>query len=209
MSINKDESWAVIKKLDTVKDYKTCAHVYDEIFDTLSYSAPNHVARAVNELLGNKKDALILDAGAGTGLVGKELHDLGFTNLDALDGSQEMLNIANQKGVYKRTICDLLGTNRLDISNDTYSCVLVVGTIVPGHANASCLPELIRITKPGGFVVITTRDVHVQGCGHAGKSLAEWMGIHEKNKLWRKMETKRVENYLDGHAGSIDIFQVV
>ena len=46
------------------------------------------------------KDQLkILDAGAGTGLTGTELHKLGCTDIHALDISQEMLNVTKEKGV--------------------------------------------------------------------------------------------------------------
>ena len=44
-----------------------------------------------------------------------QLVKLGFTNLDALDASQPMLDEAEKKGVYKHFICDYMGTNRLDI----------------------------------------------------------------------------------------------
>ena len=47
----------------------------------------------------------IIDAGAGTGLAGEELFKLGYTNIDALDISQEMLNEAKKKNVYKKLIC--------------------------------------------------------------------------------------------------------
>lgn len=38
--------------------------------------------------MASKKDMKIIDIAAGTGEIGKQLHSLGFTNLDALDVSQ-------------------------------------------------------------------------------------------------------------------------
>ena len=46
----------------------------------------------------------IIDAGAGTGLIGVELKKLGYTNLCALDISAEMLREAKKKEVYTEFI---------------------------------------------------------------------------------------------------------
>ena len=50
------------------------------------------------------KDIKILDAGAGTGIIGEMLVQRGYRNIDALDISEEMLNLAKQRNVY-RYIC--------------------------------------------------------------------------------------------------------
>ena len=52
-----------------------------------------------------KDEIKIIDAGAGTGLMAVELIKLGYTNLHALDISQEMLNEAKKKNLYKKIIC--------------------------------------------------------------------------------------------------------
>ena len=43
----------------------------------------------------------ILDVAAGTGLVGVELVKVGFKHIVALDYSQEMLDLAEEKGEFK------------------------------------------------------------------------------------------------------------
>ena len=67
-------------------------------------------ADAIKQVLIDKpKDEIkIMDARAGTGNVGVELSKLGYTNLHALDISQEMLNEAKKKKVYKKVICAAL-----------------------------------------------------------------------------------------------------
>ena len=47
------------------------------------------------------KDIKILDAGAGTGIIGEMLVQQGYRNIDALDISEEMLNLAKQRNVYR------------------------------------------------------------------------------------------------------------
>ena len=50
------------------------------------------------------KDIKILDAGAGTGIIGEMLVQQGYRNIDTLDISEEMLNLVKQRNVY-RPIC--------------------------------------------------------------------------------------------------------
>ena len=49
-----------------------------------------------------KDDLKIIDVGAGTGLIGIELQNLGYSNLHALDISPEMLKEAKKRNIYKR-----------------------------------------------------------------------------------------------------------
>ena len=51
-----------------------------------------------------------------------QLYDGGYPNIDALDGSPEMLEEAKRKDIYRRIICDYLGPNRLDIEDGKF-CV--------------------------------------------------------------------------------------
>ena len=32
---------------------------------------------------------------------------------------------------------------------DTYDCIIATGLIAPGHAKEDCIPEMIRLVKPG------------------------------------------------------------
>ena len=46
-----------------------------------------------------RQDIKIIDVAAGTDLIGLELHQMGYTNLQAVDSSQKMLNEARKKGI--------------------------------------------------------------------------------------------------------------
>jgi SAM-dependent methyltransferase len=106
------------------------------------------------------KDARILDAGAGTGLVGELLAKEGYKNLVAMDISEGMLEEAVKKGVYQEFHQMVMGET-LDYANDSFDAVVSVGVMTVGHAPASSLDELIRITKPGGYIVYSLRpDVY-------------------------------------------------
>ncbi len=107
-------------------------------------------------------ESKVLDAGAGTGLVGVELHRLGYTNIDAMDMSQGMLDEAGRKGVYSDFYQMVMG-EPLDLETGSYDAVIGVGVLTLGHAPAHSLDELARVVRPGGLVVFTLRpDVYRQ-----------------------------------------------
>jgi SAM-dependent methyltransferase len=106
------------------------------------------------------KGARILDAGAGTGLVGDLLAKQGYRNLVAIDLSLGMLEKAREKDAYRELHRMVLGET-LDFPNASFDAVISVGVLTLGHAPASSLDELIRVTKPGGYIVYTLRpDVY-------------------------------------------------
>ena len=113
---------------------------------------------AVNEVFPNvKKTQLkILDAGAGTGPIGIELIKLGYTDIHALDISQEMLNIAKDKGVpYRRFICCPLTEKKIDeLETGEFDALISAGTLIKANVRPEALVEMIRIVKTGKPVYI-------------------------------------------------------
>ena len=106
------------------------------------------------------KQAKILDAGAGTGLVGDLLYKLGFTNLVAMDLSYGMLEEARAKHVYSEFHQMAMGET-LSFTSSSFDAVVSVGVLTVGHAPASSLDELLRITKSGGHIAFSLRpDVY-------------------------------------------------
>ena len=106
------------------------------------------------------KGARILDAGAGTGLVGQVLSQLGYRNLVAVDLSLGMLDEARKKGIYQEYHKMMLG-EQLDFPDHSFDAVISVGVFTVGHAPASSFDELVRVTKPGGHIVFSLRpDVY-------------------------------------------------
>ena len=137
--------------------YKDWAGNYDaDTVGAFGYVAHKESAEALCRVLDDK-DAAILDAGAGTGLVGEELKKRGYKNLDALDYSKEMLDEAEKKGVYRKLFqADL--SQPLDIENDRYRAIVCTGTFTFGHVDADAFDELVRITQPGGVICFTVRE---------------------------------------------------
>ena len=84
-----------LKSKEKVLDYYhnwTKKGEYNKDMVVWNYEAPKNTAFLFNKHAMNKK-INIIDAGCGTGLVGKELKKYGFNNLTGVDFSQDMLDL--------------------------------------------------------------------------------------------------------------------
>jgi SAM-dependent methyltransferase len=156
-----------VKWIYTSKDDAELAERYDrwasdydaDLDEEFGWIGPTRAADLFSRLV--PRDAKVLDAGAGTGLVGQALALRGYTKLVAGDLSAGMLNEARTKGVYSEFHQIVLGQD-LVFETDSFDAVISVGVLTVGHAPASSLDELVRVTRPGGHIVFTLRpDVHV------------------------------------------------
>ena len=148
--------------------YRDWAESYDAtMLDGLAYLTPSRTAAMLARHLADK-GAKILDVGCGTGLAGAELSRLGYTNIDALDYSPEMLAVAGKRGVYGALIeADL--TDPLAIETASYDALICTGTFTHAHVDAACLDELLRILAPGGYFACTIHNDVWQPMGFAKK----------------------------------------
>ncbi|SVD30425.1 uncharacterized protein METZ01_LOCUS383279, partial [marine metagenome] len=120
-----------------------------------NYTAPQETVSVLKKY-ALKKNSKILDAGCGTGLVGIELKKYGYSNIDGVDFSQNMLNLVPQ-GIYKKI--EKVDLNKLlKFKNNTYDVIMCVGTFTYGHVMPKALDELIRITKNKGLICFTINE---------------------------------------------------
>ena len=96
-------------------------------------------------------DARVLDAGAGTGLLGGALARAGFRRLDALDMSSGMLDQAAAQGVYRDLRVGRLD-ERLDYETGSYDGVVSAGVLTTGHAPATSLEARPRDAARGPVI---------------------------------------------------------
>uniref|UniRef100_A0A8C7AEC8 Methyltransferase like 27 n=1 Tax=Neovison vison TaxID=452646 RepID=A0A8C7AEC8_NEOVI len=138
--------------------YGRWAADYDQDVAALRYRAPRLAVDCLTQALpGPPHAARILDVACGTGLVAAELHARGFLQLHGVDGSPEMLDQARARGLYQHLSLCILGQEPLPSSEGTFDAVLIVGALSDGQVPCSAIPELLRVTKPGGLVCLTTR----------------------------------------------------
>ena len=130
------------------------------------YCGPNYIAayfdllpkQESSILSGHDLDIEILDAGCGTGLVGAALHRQGYQNIDGLDLSHGMVEKASKTQAYRTLTggCDMTEPIETYPAN-RYNAAISCGVFTLGHVPPTALEEMIRITKPGGLVVVSTR----------------------------------------------------
>ena len=95
-----------------------------------------------------KDEIKIIDVGAGTGLIGKELHKLGYTDQHALDISPEMLNEAKEKNVHKSFICSSLSDKSIPEDDKyKYDALVSGGTLEKGHLRPHAFDKMLAMVK--------------------------------------------------------------
>lgn len=101
----------------------------------------------------------ILDAGAGTGRLGETLSLHGYRDFVGIDLSPGMLEVAAKKPGYRETRVQRLG-DPLDFDDGFFAAVVSLGAFAPNLAGADAFDELIRVTRPGGLLVLSLRVGH-------------------------------------------------
>ncbi len=146
--------------------YEEWASRYEQdLLDTYGYRLPSMIAEHFVRWV--RPPATVLDAGVGTGLVGECLAEHGFTDLVGLDNSPSMLQEAARKGLY-RSLHEMTLGEPLAFESGAFDAVISAGTFTKGHAPASGLIELARITRSGGRVVVGIRRDIIDSHGYAG-----------------------------------------
>ncbi len=139
--------------------YDNWAEDYERRILSYGYSTPAVTAWFFGRYV-RPEDGLVLDAGAGSGMMGQVLAPHGYRELVGIDVSQNMLELARRKGVYGDLRQMELG-GPLDFPTDAFSAVVSTGVFAAGHAPPESFEELIRVTRPGGHVIFSVRtDVY-------------------------------------------------
>ena len=137
--------------------YDDWAQRYDIDTGSVDYSAPAISARLLQQCMTNT-DARVLDAGCGTGLVGVELGNLGYHDIDGFDLSDSMAQRALATGAYGQVKggIDMMQATQ-SYAAEAYDAVLSVGVFTLGHVPPAALLVLLALTRPGGLLVVSTR----------------------------------------------------
>ena len=162
--------------------YDSWAEDYERRVSSWGYITPAVAAWFLGRYVA-PEDGTVLDAGAGTGLMGLVLAPLGYRDLIGIDVSGDMLEYAREKGVYRELRQMELG-GLLDLPSDAFAAVVAAGVFAAGHAPPESFEDLIRITKRGGYVIFSVRtDVYLEG------GFKEKQEALEREDRWQLVET--------------------
>jgi predicted TPR repeat methyltransferase len=161
--------------------YDSWAEDYEGAISSWGYATPAVATWFLGRYV-DPEDGTLLDAGAGTGIMGEILTPLGYGDLIGIDISGNMLELAREKGVYKDLRQMELG-GPLDLPSDAFAAVLATGVFAAGHAPPESFEELIRTTRPGGYVIFSVRtDVYLDG------GFKERQEALEREERWQLVE---------------------
>ena len=100
----------------------------------------------------------MLDAGAGTGLIGEWLRIAGYAPVEGVDLSPGMLAVAARARGSTTGCAQADLTARLPFEDGRFAGAVCAGVFTTGHVGAEGLDELLRVLRPGGVLVLTVKD---------------------------------------------------
>jgi len=146
-------------KSQVIRFYDEWSSKYEEDLVLVgNYSGHTKCIEAFLEL-GLNRSVSILDLACGTGLLGEEIVKYGYVNIDGLDASLQMLNQARSKDIFKEHILAVLsGVGSLPLVDDSYDVIMCSNGFAPGQIYPEALDDIIRVLRPGGYLILTMRD---------------------------------------------------
>ena len=155
-----DSAYSLKSPSDNLAHYDDWAATYDSDFvKAHGYVAPREIGGIFSKRYSGS--GVVLDIGAGTGILAEYLKSM---TVDGIDISPGMLEQARQRNLYRHLIAADL-TKSLDIADETYNGFVSSGTFTHGHVGPDCLTELLRIARPGALFCLGTIVSVFDGAG--------------------------------------------
>jgi len=178
-----DEAYDLSTLEDTRQLYDTWAASYDTEVGDNGYATPRRVAEAMSRYSPDP-DAPLLDFGCGTGLSGLALKLAGFSTIDGLDPSPEMLEGAKAKKVY-RSLAAFEISDPTPIQQDIYGMITCIGVIGTGAAPASTFDLVMRALPKGGLLGLSLNDHALADAQYEG-AMNQWLDCGSAQVLFKE-----------------------
>lgn len=178
-----DRAFSVPMQEKTTDIYDSLARIYDKLFFVLK---PGH--RRVGKYLKEQNIKQILEVGVGTGLT-FEYYPAGV-DVTAVDMSSGMLKFAHERRQVRSDITiDLSQMDALDLKfpDNHFECTYAPSllTVVP-HPK-QLIREMIRVTKPGGTIIIVS---HFEGDYWQDRAFSKFAAPFTKRLFGFRMDLK-------------------
>jgi predicted TPR repeat methyltransferase len=136
--------------------YEDWAEGYDDEITRNGYATPQRCAAALAAHAAFPW-APLMDMGCGTGISGLALRAAGFDCIDGYDFSQQMLDGAARKGIYRNlAIADM--SKPLTIEPGIYQNAAAIGCVSPEYMPPTVLDEMLSKLPTGGCLVFSVND---------------------------------------------------
>ncbi len=187
-----------VKRLTSMRGGENSLEVYEDwattyektMVNEYGYIAPQ-IAVDVLEKCKVGKNHNILDLGCGTGLVGTELFSRGYTVIDGVDISREMLKEARSKSIYRELIVGDL-TKFIDFGGRSYDCLIGVGCFGNGHVGPEFMETITRYVRSDGILVL-----YMNGIPFLEDNYPSYFSELEEKQIWQILFLEK-SNYMNG-----------
>ncbi|XP_029956540.1 methyltransferase-like protein 27 [Salarias fasciatus] len=180
---------------DKISFYNSWAKNYEQDLAVLDYRAPIlATSRISSHFSGAPEAAVVLDVACGTGLMAKQMKKNGYEHFVGVDGSEAMLEMARQSGLYEDLKQCMLGEDPLPGKwAGSFDVVVIVGALSVGQVPVEVARDLCKFAKPGGYICMTTRSNRDNLQYKA--SLEGLLGQLEEEGLWTRVEVTEVQQW--------------
>ena len=196
-----DWIWSTPDEGALIERYDAWAASYDDDHDLWGWDGPMD---AVEALLAHMAPGRVLDAGCGTGRVGAELRNRAWAgHLIGVDISFGMIGRAVARGYDELVQASL---HAIPIDTAGVDAIVSAGVFTHGHVGHEAFPELIRVTAPGGTIVITSRE-------EVWEAMSPHAAALEAAGAWSRVARTEPRSFhpqraADGRPQSIIVWQV-
>lgn len=147
--------WTERPVSETIELYTDWAESYDHDVTSRGYHTPRRIAEALR-LYKDDINGPVLDFGCGTGISGVALTMVGFDQIHGTDITEEMLNKANEKNVYRKLWHSQPGD--IPAAPGTYQLIVAAGVVSLGAAPPETLSLILDALASGSFAAISFNE---------------------------------------------------
>ncbi|XP_066986485.1 uncharacterized protein [Macrobrachium rosenbergii] len=119
-----------------------------------------------------------------------------------------MMKLLETTGVYTKNYSEFLGDGANSVPSDAYDVLVCSGGMMEGHIPLKGIDDMIRVTKPGGLIIIVMRAEFLHEVEEF-KGLEHYFDSLQEKGCLTKVEVKRVPNYVTGKDGIIFTYRVL
>ncbi len=177
LSMEQDAEWCVIREEGGWREIRfhdygelyTIPGLYERLFyDILKCNSPTMVRKLLEDQLrrvGQPAEGLrVLDVGAGNGMVGEELADLGAQLIVGIDILEEAAEAAkrDRPGVYADyqvlDLTDLASDQRQLLASYRFDCLTCVAALGFGDIPTLAFAEAYNVVADGGWIAFNIKE---------------------------------------------------
>ena len=163
--------------------YDAWAATYEQEISENGYATPVRLAKAMASHVSDTA-APILDFGCGTGLSGLALRTHGFTCVDGMDPSGDMIGLADEKQIY-RHLTQISVDDNTPIPDGHYTSIAAIGVIGTGAAPASTFDLLLNALPRGGLLGVSLNDHALKEKIYEG-AMCNWLDHGSARLLYKQ-----------------------